>query len=107
MYIPRPSGYWGASRAMCQSGRTYATPIRRTASTTRARERRRITSLRLVPGERDAAAPRGDPDVALHLLVQRRAEVGAVERVDAHRLRHPHQRPRGARHDEELGVERA
>src|SRR5690348_13567229 len=54
--------------------------------------------------ERHGRTNRRNPDVALHLLVQRRAEVGAVERVDADVVRYPAERARFSRGDDQLRV---
>src|SRR5262245_28982 len=62
---------------------------------------------RAVPPERDLRARRRDPDVSLHLLVERRAEVGAVEGEDPDLLGRPGDSAGLARHHQELGVVRA
>src|SRR5690349_4609142 len=57
----------------------------------RARELR-LRALAHVRDERHVRAGGGHAGVALHLLVQRGAEVRAVEREDARPLRHPPER---------------
>src|SRR5579864_1888558 len=95
MRSPSPSGYCGATRSTRQSGRTYAAANSSAATATRTRDDRSMTAsrrrggrvtpsrparlFRRVVGELRARSARGDPDVPLHLLVERRAEVGAVE----------------------------
>src|SRR5690606_12249307 len=110
--MPIPSGYCGASRSMVHSGRTYAGTSNSAARATINRERvlisivfiliscgtialmsvperRRRQPATRTPRERHVAAARAHAYVTLHLLVQRRAEVGAVERIDTLGLRHP------------------
>src|SRR5512145_1967116 len=110
MYSPNPSGYCGALRPMCHSGSTNSTARDSAASATMTRDERdmvyrlRCLLLGAVGCQRDAAAPRRHPDVALHLLVERRAEIGAVEWEDPHPRRHPRHRAGLARHHEQLGA---
>src|SRR3989304_4414872 len=54
--------------------------------------------------QRDTAARHGDAHVPLHLLMQRRTEVGAVHRIDAGLARDPLERAGLARHDEQLAI---
>src|SRR5512145_41974 len=110
MYSPNPSGYCGALRPMCHSGSTNSTARDSAASATMTRDERdmvyrlRCLLLGAVGCQRDTAAARGHPDVALHLLMERRAEVSAVEREHADLRRHPHDRAGLARHHEQLGA---
>src|SRR5262245_8739776 len=101
MRSPSPSGYCGASSSMRHSGRTYAAASRSVATSTISRERR---SMRSIVGHLRLRPARRHPDVTLHLLVQRRAEVGAVEGEDAGPFGQPQDRARLAGHHEQLGV---
>ena len=127
MNIPRPSGYWGARRSIRHSGKANAPSTSTAATATGSGEFRGMyssepyrspavpcgtsrarASLRLgALGSRSPRAVRGscrrDADVPRHLLVQRRAEVRAVERVDARFLRHPRHRARLTRLQDQLG----
>src|SRR5436190_23565187 len=94
--IPSPSGYCGATRRMLQSGTTYSAPRSSAATAVSSREARDM-GLPLTLGgrlnaghlclclrararaQRNGGTARRDAYVALHLLVERRAEVGAVE----------------------------
>ena len=60
----------------------------------------------VVDGELDRSGLSGGryPEVALHFLVESRAEVGAVVGDDACAVGNPLQRAGLARHDEQLGV---
>src|ERR1043165_7572076 len=102
MSIPSPSGYCGASRRMRQIGVASDATTSSDASRTRSREsfdmvdlllrfavHLRLRLLAHVRHELDGRPGRRHADVALHLLVERRAEVGAVERIDARSLRDP------------------
>src|SRR5690349_20660920 len=104
IYIPMPSGYCGATRPMCQSGDTYATPSRRAAAARVIRILGVISLIlkptlvggdrgsRCVPRQLDVRTLRRHPHIALHLLMQRRTKVGAVEREHADAFRGPDQR---------------
>src|SRR5215208_4413731 len=63
--------------------------------------------LRLLADVRNelyARSGRRDADVTRHLLVKRRAEVGAVERIHSRAFRQPHESSRIARLEDELRV---
>src|SRR5581483_12351046 len=96
--MPKPSGYWGAVRRTFHNGSGREPTSSSAARLMRILERRDMLSLgsrlavlrelrlRLaadVGHELHVGARRRNADIALHLLVQRRAEVGAVERIDA------------------------
>src|SRR5215211_4862251 len=96
--IPSPSGYWGAWRSMRHSGNTNAP-----RSIAVARASSVLESFVTVSSRTRWEAGRRDADVARHLLVQRRAEVRAVERVDPLFLREPRHRARLTRLQDQLG----
>src|SRR5579885_1014604 len=91
-----PSGNWFANIGMRHSGRNNAAKSRAPAPSTPRRARGEITcSSQAVSDTSASPARRGSrpapglhQEVALHLLVHRRAEVGAVERIHP-RLRRP------------------
>src|SRR4029453_17245324 len=85
-YIPMPSGYCGASRPMCHSGATYASPSRRAAPARVIRVMGFIGLVlralsvgrngtngvaRRVPGELHRGTLRRHAHISLHLLMQR------------------------------------
>src|SRR6185437_11528039 len=118
IFIPSPSGYCGATSCTRHSGRTKSPARASDASAVSMRDRRDILLpalarftvvamlivIRLhatVLGLCDLAHVRRQrhvkvrcryPNVSLHFLVQRRAEIGAVERIDTSCLRHPSHR---------------
>src|SRR5215213_2803474 len=114
----RPSLYCGATRLMRHSGNVPPTSSRTMATTRRTRPaaltgRSRMRCMAKVrglmvvstQGRRLADRPsRLDGQVALHLLMQRRTEVRAVERVDAGLARGEPDRLRLARIDHHVHV---
>src|SRR5512140_1983884 len=89
MSIRRPSGYCGANIVRFQSGSTSVTARRPPATTSSARGPKSSLASRCrfsVSSRLRIGPPRLLPlhdQVALHLLVERRAEVRAVEGEDA------------------------
>src|SRR5690606_41620022 len=101
---PIPSGYCGATRRTSHSGSRMARAVAIAATTSRRRvvrfisvpsvlERGRALGHRR-PGaghQRWCTAALAHAGITLHLLVQRAAEVGAVEREHSRLLGHPRQ----------------
>src|SRR4051812_39587555 len=121
--IPNPSGYCGATSSILQSGSASALRTSNDASATinlesfdisallrlllafllRVLRELRLRLLADVRHQLHVRPRRRDTDVPLHLLVQRRAEVRAVERIDADASRNPRQRPRLTGLQDQLG----
>src|SRR5688572_13872239 len=106
MRSPSPSGYWGATRRTSHSGKAMATAMAAAATASRRRVARVISVSPAVAVTGGAirhgghtgladqwhrAAAGTHPHIALHLLMQRTAEVGAVEREHAGLEREPGQ----------------
>src|SRR5690348_1078518 len=117
MSMPRPSGYCGARSLMCHSGNGSATRRSADANARSTLENLdmlvvsllgfRELCLRLlahVGHEFRRRSCRRHADVSLHLLMQRRAEVGAVERVDARAFWNPLKRACIARLENQFRV---
>src|SRR5262245_32741028 len=108
MFMPRPSGYCGATRRTLQSGVTNSAASITAASAVSVRARRvmllvsvrwnaRQLRLRFLAdgrAQRHAGAARRYAHIARHLLVERGAEVRTIERIDIRGLRKPSERAR-------------
>src|SRR5512143_2489034 len=117
MSMPRPSGYCGAMSLMCHNGKRSAKRRSTDANARSTLDTCDILLLSLlgfgelglrrlahVGHEFHGRSRRRHADIALHLLVECRAEVRAVERIDAGAFGNPLQRARITRLEDQLGV---